>query len=149
VAQHSLINVLYVRIDLQRSGRPSPTTRSVPLSRALIGGAQPLHGWWAPVTSAYKEVGGPDAHSTRFTVRRSPPPTRPTDLGFALGRREVSSRRHSHPPRSRRRPLRWLPARAHRAKVQVIPLPLRSLPLSLNVLFSDTEKIHYRVFDLA
>jgi hypothetical protein len=41
-----------VRLISNVSNRPSPTTRSVPFSRVLIGGAQPPHGWWAPVASA-------------------------------------------------------------------------------------------------
>jgi hypothetical protein len=42
--------------------------------RALIGGAQPNHGWWAPVAALYKEVGA-GAHSTRFTAKPLAPPT--------------------------------------------------------------------------
>jgi hypothetical protein len=40
-----------------------------PLDRALIGGAQPIHGWWAPDALRYKkEEWGPQALDPRFAV---------------------------------------------------------------------------------
>jgi hypothetical protein len=39
-----------------------------PLTYALIGGAQPIDDWWAPVAQRYKEKVG--ARGTRYKVRR-------------------------------------------------------------------------------
>ena len=48
-----------------------------PWSRALIGGAQPFYGWWAPVALRYKE-GTP-----RLDIQGSPPqPSPPTNLSL-------------------------------------------------------------------
>jgi hypothetical protein len=41
-------------------------------------GAQPIHGWWAPVAQCYKERVGTTARSTRFTAPpHTPHPTNP------------------------------------------------------------------------
>jgi hypothetical protein len=46
--------------------------------RALVGGAQPIHGWWAPIAQCYKERVGATARSTRFTAPpHTPHPTNP------------------------------------------------------------------------
>jgi hypothetical protein len=57
-------------------------------SRGLVGGAQPIHGWWAPIAQCYIEEVGATARSTRFTA---PPQTPPTTLATegALERREA------------------------------------------------------------
>ena len=59
-----------------------PTAHRALDPRALIGGAQPQHGWWAPVTQRNIKRWG--AGGTRYEVRREPatPPTHPSDLGF-------------------------------------------------------------------
>ena len=77
-----------------------PTVALDPLISALTGGAQPNHGWWAPVACAYKEVGGRLALGTRLTVLPHPPPTSPTDLGLAQCRREASPPPLYPPPHS-------------------------------------------------
>jgi hypothetical protein len=41
---------------------------SWPLTCGLIGGAQPIDGWWAPVAQRYKEEVG--ANGTGHEVRR-------------------------------------------------------------------------------
>ena len=47
----------------------------VPWIRALIGGAQPLHGWWAPVAQHHKREVGAEARGTRLTgAARCPTP---------------------------------------------------------------------------
>src|SRR3954466_10611889 len=68
--------------------RTSPTTRTYPLNRALIGGAQPNSGWWAPVAALYKEVGG-RTHTVRGSPFAAAPTDIPSDLGFSVGRREA------------------------------------------------------------
>jgi hypothetical protein len=43
-----------------------------------VGGAQPIHGWWAPIAQCYKERVGTTARSTRFTAPpHTPHPTNP------------------------------------------------------------------------
>jgi hypothetical protein len=67
----------------------------IPLDRALIGGAQPLHGWWAP--DALRYIKGVGAAGSRNEVRRAPKPhstnPRPSDR-LAQWRREAPPRRH-------------------------------------------------------
>jgi hypothetical protein len=46
------------------------------LTRALIGGAQPISGWWAPVALRNKRRWGPAAHGMRFTYSRVSPPSK-------------------------------------------------------------------------
>jgi hypothetical protein len=46
-----------------------PNGQFGPLNRALIGGAQPNHGWWPPIAQRYKEEGG--GRGTRYEVHRS------------------------------------------------------------------------------
>jgi hypothetical protein len=108
------------------SQRPSPMTRSPP-SRALIGGVQPKHGWWAPVVALYKEVGA-GAHGTRFDVLPITPPTPLSDLRLAL---VTGSSAATTLPRSRHHPSPWPMARVHQAMVQVTPLPLSDLSVTL------------------
>jgi hypothetical protein len=43
------------------------------LTRALIGDAQPISGWWAPVALRNKRRWGPTAYCTRFTCSRVSP----------------------------------------------------------------------------
>jgi hypothetical protein len=63
----------------------SPPVRAqwldVTLDRTLIGCAQPITGWWAPVAALYREVG---AGCTRYEVHLcvASPTNIPTDLGF-------------------------------------------------------------------
>jgi hypothetical protein len=75
---------------------------SLPLlarSRALVGGAQPIHGWWAPVAQCYKERVGATARSTRFTAL----PHTPTPQTLTDPREHWSSGKLRH--RRRRGPL--------------------------------------------
>jgi hypothetical protein len=69
--------------------RPGPKAESGSISRPGRG-AQPIHGWWAPVAQCYIEEVGAMAHSKRFTA---PPQTPPTTLATegALERREAPS----------------------------------------------------------
>jgi hypothetical protein len=50
-------------LELISTSRPTG-----PLTCALIGGAQPIDGWWAPIAQCYKEDVG--ASGTRYEVRR-------------------------------------------------------------------------------
>jgi hypothetical protein len=44
----------------------------------MVGGAQPIHGWWAPVAQCYKERVGATARCARFTAPpHTPHPTNP------------------------------------------------------------------------
>jgi hypothetical protein len=97
-------------------------------SRVLIGGVQPKHGWWAPVTALYKEVGA-EAHNIRFDVLPIAPPTPLSDLRLALVTGSSAATTHSRP---RHHPSPWPPARLHQAMVQVTPLPLSDLSVSLS-----------------
>jgi hypothetical protein len=97
-------------------------------SRALIGGVQPKHGWWAPVAALYKEVGA-EAHNTRFDVLPIAPPTPLSDLRLALVTGSSAATTH---PRPRHHPSPWPPARLHQAMVQVTPLSLSDLSVSLS-----------------
>jgi len=62
-----------------------------PLDRALIGGAQPIHGWWAPDALRYKNRSG----GRRYTNLSSScsPPTRQT-LGHPIGLRSGVGKLH-------------------------------------------------------
>ena len=44
------------------------------LTRALIGGAQPMEGWWAPVAQPHKR----EVRTSGTRGRGSPPPLFPT-----------------------------------------------------------------------
>jgi hypothetical protein len=44
----------------------------VPFDHALVGGAQPITSWWAPVAALYIKRWGPAAQVATFTVRRKP-----------------------------------------------------------------------------
>ena len=90
------------------------------LTRALIGGAEPVEGWWAPVAQhTYKRRGGGQEHAVQRLSPIVPPIETLADLGDVLKRREVhhaitssplspsghgTARRH--PCVSRRRPRR-------------------------------------------
>jgi hypothetical protein len=75
--------------------RPSPTAGAFPLDRALIGGAQPIHGWWAPDALRYKkEEWGPRARQPRLAVHSTHSTNpRPSDRLCA-----VASGRTTAPP---------------------------------------------------
>jgi hypothetical protein len=63
-----------------------------PLDRALIGGAQPLHGWWAPDALCYIKKGVGAAGSCD-EVRCAPNPT-PKTLGHPIGLRSGVGKLH-------------------------------------------------------
>ena len=51
-----------------------------------------LHGWWAPVALHYIKWWGPVAHSTRFAVSHSAPPTNPkSDLNRVRSQRREAA----------------------------------------------------------
>jgi hypothetical protein len=54
------------------SHQNGPTTTWA-LTHALIGGAQPISGWWAPSHCTIKRRWGPAAHRLRFTCSRVSP----------------------------------------------------------------------------
>jgi hypothetical protein len=103
---------------------PSPTTRSVPLSRALIGGAQPpvVGGPLSP--APYKEMGG--GGRPRDEVHRALQPPIDTTYRSRLGARPTGS--SIQPPPSLTTltppPIPWSPAQLHQALVQVFPSPI-------------------------
>jgi hypothetical protein len=61
---------------------------SLPLrarSCALVGGAQPIHGWWATVHSAIKRGWGPQLAVRGSPRRRTPHPTNPNPTRGSTG----------------------------------------------------------------
>jgi hypothetical protein len=66
------------------------------LDRALIGGAQPIHGWWAPDALRYIKK-GVGAAGTRSKVRRAPKPT-PQTLGLRSACAVASGSTTAPPP---------------------------------------------------
>jgi hypothetical protein len=88
------------------------------LIRALIGGAQPNHGWWAPVAQRYKEEVGAGALSTRFTWAAVFPTyilTLVRSRGSAVSDGKRHRLRHCHwiAPPLHRRPAFSTPPRRH------------------------------------
>ena len=72
----------------------SPTAYWALVSRPDRG-RPTLHGWWAPVALRYIKWWGAAAHSTRFTVSQSAPPTNPkSDL--EEGAQPATGSRHRH-----------------------------------------------------
>ena len=62
-------------------------------------GRPTLHGWWAPVALRYIKWWGLAAHSTRFTVSHSAPPTNPkSDLEEGAQPAAGSCHRHIRRP---------------------------------------------------
>ena len=90
------------------------------LTRALIVGAQPVEGWWAPIAQhTYKRRGGGQEHGVKKMVALCPTNRNPSRFGDVLKRREVHHAMTSsplspsghgtarrHPCVSRRRPRR-------------------------------------------
>jgi len=62
-----------------------------PLDRALIGGTQPIHGWWAPDALRYKNRSGGRRHTNLSSPCSSP--TRQT-LGHPIGLRSGVGKHH-------------------------------------------------------
>jgi hypothetical protein len=84
---------LHARASCWIDLRPSPTARaSFPLDHALIGGAQPIHGWWAPDVLRYKKK-GVGAAGTRPKVRRALNPLYKT-LGLRSASRSGVGKHH-------------------------------------------------------
>jgi hypothetical protein len=72
-----------------------PTVLSGPLSRVLIGDAQPNDVAGGPLSrSAINRRWGPVVRVTRFTVAASTPPRNPTDQGGAASDGKLHRRRH-------------------------------------------------------
>ena len=58
-------------------------------------GRPTLHGWWTPVALRYIKWWGTAAHSTRFTVSHSAPPTNPKP-DLEEGAQPATGSRHRH-----------------------------------------------------
>jgi len=72
-----------------------------PMDRALIGGAQPIHGWWAPDALRYKKRSGARRHATLSSpCTHLTPQTLGHPIGFAQWRREAPLRHSPTPPSS-------------------------------------------------
>ena len=62
------------------------------LTRALIGGAQPMEGWWAPVARPHKREVRTSGTMERFAGRHCSPPRNPNPI------REGGLQRREAPP---------------------------------------------------